>query len=126
MAQRLGVKPDVLAKVWVAERLYAIAPELEPPAEILPGNPLKPFISAWNARYEAKRGSRYLWRPKDRSVASALLKQLPLHKLEPAMDAYLSDDDPFLEKCGWSLGVFSYRAQTYLNAPQLDWGNDAQ
>lgn len=80
----------------------------KPPA---PGaeNPFTGLVAIWQRLWLEIRGARYDVTGPDRANFGRLLKTLPrdsLDELPELFERYISDDDPFVAKQGWSLSYF--------------------
>lgn len=113
------------AKIELGEGQDPVQSLIEPSAKIAPtkyniqktrskdsaapgGSDTKGFIDYFFEQYKAKFGVKYhVNGGKEGSIAKALLKKMTLEELKKRVDVFLSTQDAFYEKAGYTIGCFS-------------------
>lgn len=91
-----------------------------------PNPDVKTFLDHYVQTYQAKFGiTPVVNYAKDGKIIKKLLSAVQLDKLKQALELFFNDSDEFLEKAGYTIGVFRTRINAYLTkrpraAPKYD------
>ncbi|MFA5307414.1 MAG: hypothetical protein WC365_08255 [Candidatus Babeliales bacterium] len=70
-------------------------------------NDLRIITDHWVEKYQEKMNSKYVFLGKDGVILNRLLKLLGKEKLTQSIDSFFYSSDPFIQKAGYTTGVFS-------------------
>jgi hypothetical protein len=112
--RRITIAPEILAPA--AEKQDTV--DLADPKDVLKRD-VRTFLTWWGERYKAHFGDTYLCNfSKDTTVMKKLaaIEGMTWEEIQTRAEAYMNDQDAFVAKNGYSIGLFFTRFNSYGRA----------